>query len=207
MDFKLNGVSLREATFKGRDALEVTMPSSAYQDPQTEALLDRDYMAWLPTAFRDGIIEVDVASVLAPDAPSYARGFIGLAFRIGDDQRFETVYLRPTNSQADDQVRRNRTIQYAAYPDFTFPRLRLEEPGKYETYADISMDEWINMRLEIAGARAELFINDAASPVLNVTDLKLGAARSGGIGLWIEAGTIGYFSGLKIQPQSASSAD
>ncbi len=199
MDFKLNGVSLREATFKGRDALEVTMPSSAYQDPQTEALVDRDYMAWLPTEFSDGIIKMDVASVLAPDAPSYARGFIGLAFRIGDDKRFETIYLRPVNSQADDQLRRNRTVQYAAYPDYTFPRLRLEEPGKYETYVDIRTDEWISITLEISGARAELFINDAPRPVLIVTDLKLGATRSGGIGLWIEAGTIGYFSGLNIR--------
>lgn len=199
MDFILNGVSLREATFKGRAAIEITMPSSAYQDPETETLVDRDYMAWLPTDFRDGRIEVAVASVLAPDAPSYARGFIGLAFRIGDDGSFECIYLRPTNSQADDQVRRNRTVQYAAYPDHTFPRLRLEEPGKYETYADVNMEEWINMRLDISATRAELFINDAARPALIVTDLKLSAARSGGIGLWIEAGTVGYFSELKFQ--------
>lgn len=203
MDFNLNGVSLREKIFQGRDAIEVTMPSSAFQDPEKETLLDRDYMAWLPTDFRDGTIEVDVASVLELDAPAYARGFIGLAFRI-DDKSFESVYLRPTNSQADDQVRRNRSVQYAAYPDFTFPRLRREEPGKYETYADISTDEWISMRLEVSGARAELFINDAARPVLIVSDLKLGAARSGGIGLWIESGTIGYFSGLKIQRRSHS---
>lgn len=199
MDFNLNGVSLRETVFQGRAANEITMPSSASQDPDTDTLVDRDYMAWLPTNFRDGTIEVTMASVLAPDAPSYARGFIGLTFRIDDDGSFESIYLRPTNSQTNDQVRRNRTVQYVAYPDYTFPRLRLEEPGKYETYADISMDEWISMRLEVSGARAELFINDAARPVLIVTDLKLGAARSGGIGLWIEAGTIGYFSGLKIQ--------
>lgn len=206
MNFNLNGVSVRDATFKGRAAIEITMPSSASQDPEMEILVDRDYMAWVPTDFRDGTIEVAVASVLAPDAPSYARGFIGLAFRIGDDGSFENIYLRPTNSQADDQVRRNRTVQYAAYPDYRFPRLRLEEPGKYETYADVNTDEWISMRLEVSGARAELFVNEAARPVFIVTDLKLGAVRSGGIGLWIEAGTVGYFSGLKIQRQSSPCA-
>ncbi len=199
MNFSLNGVMLRETTFKGRDAFEVTMPSSASQNPETEALVDRDHMAWLPADFRDGSIEVDVASVISPDAPVYARGFIGLAFRIGSDGSFENIYLRPTNSQADDQVRRNRTIQYAAYPNYTFPRLRLEEPGKYETYVDVRTDEWIRMRFEISGTRADLFINDSERPVLIVTDLKLGGERSGGIGLWIEAGTIGYFAGLRIQ--------
>ena len=144
------------------------------------------------------MIEVDVASVLAPDAPAYARGFIGLAFRIDDDNRFESIYLRPINSRVDDQIRRNRTIQYVAYPDFTFPRLRHEEPGKYETYVDVEMEEWIGMRLVVKGSRAELFINAASHPVLIVTDLKLGALQRGGVGCWIEAGTIGYFSGLRV---------
>ena len=54
------------------------------------------------------------------------------------------------------------------------------------------------MRVDISGTRAELWIDDAARPVLIVTDLKLGGARSRGIGWWIEAGTTGYFSGLKV---------
>ena len=32
-DFKLSGVSLRETVYKGRAAIELTMPSSAYLDP------------------------------------------------------------------------------------------------------------------------------------------------------------------------------
>lgn len=64
-------------------------------------------MAWLPVDFKDGSIEVDVASDLASDAPAYARGFIGVSFRIDSQARFESIYLRPTNSQADDQIRRN----------------------------------------------------------------------------------------------------
>jgi hypothetical protein len=77
-------------------------------------------MAWLPLDFGDGTIDVEVASDLASDAPAYARGFIGLAYRIDAQGRFENIYLRPTNSTAPDQVRRNHTIQYAAYPDFRF---------------------------------------------------------------------------------------
>lgn len=93
MDFKLQGVSLAETTFQGGTAFEITMPKSATQDPARETLTDRgDYMAWLPIDFGDGAIKVDVASVLAPDAPGYTRGFIGMAFRIDPENRFESIY-------------------------------------------------------------------------------------------------------------------
>jgi hypothetical protein len=200
MDFKLQGVSLVETIYLARPALKITMPSSATQDPSKEVLTDRDYMAWLPVDFGDGIIKVDVASVLAPDAPSYARGFIGLTFRIDAENRFESIYLRPVNARVEDQVRRNHTVQYVAYPEYPFPRLRKEEPEKYETYVDIALGEWIGMRVEVKGTTARLFINGASQPSLIVADLKLGETQRGGVGLWIEAGTIGYFSDLKIMP-------
>ncbi len=198
MKFDLRGVALHHATFKEREAIQLTMPASATQDPAKEVLCDRDFMAVLPMDFGDGAIEVDVASVLAPDAPAYARGFIGLAFRIDVTGRFESIYLRPVNSRVDDQIRRNRSVQYVSYPDHTFPRLRKEEPEKYETYADLATEEWIKMRIEAKGAVAKLYINNAEQPALVVNDLKLGSSQRGGIGLWIEAGTVGYFSNLKI---------
>ena len=196
-DLKLQGVFKRQVSYLGRDAIELTMPRSANQDPAT-GLSDRDFMAWLNVDFSDGTIEVDVASVLAPDAPAYARGFIGLTFRIDADNRFESVYLRPVNSRVDDQVRRNHTVQYVAYPDFTFARLRKEEPEKYESYVDVALGEWIHLKVVVRGARCELYVNGAARPCLVVTDLKLGPGQNGGVGLWIEAGTIGYFSELKV---------
>lgn len=202
----LNTVALRRTTYKGRDAIELTLPASANQDPSRETLIDRDFMAWSPEIdFSDGVIELSVASVLADHAPVYARGFIGVAFRIDSQQRFESVYLRPTNSRVDDQVRRNRSVQYVAYPDYTFPRLRAEEPGKYETYVDIPMEEWIDLRLEVTGSEASLFVRQSAQPTLVVTDLKLGAAQRGGIGLWIEAGTVGYFTNLVVTSRNRRS--
>jgi len=67
------------------------MPSSAYQDPTKERLTDRNFLAWLPMDFHDGTIEVDIASDMAPDAPSYARGFVGVSFRIDRAGRFENI--------------------------------------------------------------------------------------------------------------------
>lgn len=194
----LSGVQARPAFFKGRSAIEVSMPESDWQDPAREALKDRNYMAWRAHDFTDGMIALDVASVIAPGAPAYARGFIGVAFRVESADRFESVYLRPSNSRCDDQVRRNHTIQYAAYPDFTFDRLRTEAPERYESYVDVALEEWIHMEVQVQGTGMKLFINNASQPALIVNDLKHGANACGGIGLWIESGTIGYFSDVKV---------
>lgn len=199
-DFLLSGVSLEQSSFEGMPAFKMTMPSKAVQDPRTEKLTDRNFMAWLPMDFSDGVIEVDVASELVPDAPAYARGFIGLTFRIDSEGRFESIYLRPTNSTADDQVRRNHSVQYVAYPDWRFDRLRAEEPEKYESYAELDLGRWIHMRILVSGARAELFLDGKVRPSLIVNDLKFGPDQRGGVGVWLESGTIAYFRNLRVAP-------
>lgn len=151
------------------------------------------------TPFKNGTIEVKVLSRLLKNAPEFARGFIGIAFRIADNNsKFECIYIRPTNGRADDQLRRNHSIQYFAYPDFKFDRLRKDAPGQYESYADMALNEWIKLRIEVKDKQAKLFINDNKQPSLIVNDLKLGG-DAGAIGLWVETGTEGFFSGLKIR--------
>jgi hypothetical protein len=199
-DFRLSGVTLKLGTFKGQAAFEMRMPSSANQDPTKEALTDRDFMAWLPVDFHNGTIEVDVASTLAPDAPAYARGFIGVAFRIDGAKRFESIYLRPMNSIADDQVRRNHSVQYVAYPDYRFDALRKTAPETYETYADIAPDRWIHMKIVVQDSRAELYLDGQPRMAFLVKDLKLGPNQRGGIGVWLEAGTIAHFRNLRVAP-------
>src|SRR5260221_4878034 len=68
--------------------------------------------------FRNGAIDVDVSGTPAKDADESARGFIGVVFRVQAEGRFEVIYLRPTNSNADDQLRRNHTTQYSSDPDW-----------------------------------------------------------------------------------------
>jgi hypothetical protein len=200
-DFRLTGVQLADARYQGAEAFRLTMPSADYQDPAREKLADRNFMAWLPVDFHGGTIEVDVASDLAPDAPAYARGFVGISFRIDRDGRFESIYLRPTNSVADDQIRRNHTVQYAAYPDFRFDMLRTNSPEKYETYAEVDTGRWIHMRIDVAGTRAALYLDRKPRPSFLINDLKYGPGQRGGVGLWIESGTIAHFRNLKITPR------
>ena len=149
--------------------------------------------------FKNGTIEVKVLSRLLKDAPDFARGFIGVAFRINDSNtQYESIYIRPINARVDDQVRRNHSIQYYSYPDYKFDRLRKESPERYESYSDMEMNKWITMRIEVKDTQAKLFLDNNKQPSLIVNDLKHGDGLSGAIGLWVEVGTEGFFSDLKI---------
>jgi hypothetical protein len=149
--------------------------------------------------FKNGVIEVKVLSRLLKNAPAFARGFIGLAFRIDENNsKFESIYIRPTNGRADDQIRRNHSIQYFSFPDYKFERLRKESPEKYESYADMGLNEWITMRIEVQGSKAQLYLNNSKQPSLIVNDLKLGENQSGTIGLWVGNWTEGYFKDLRV---------
>jgi hypothetical protein len=153
--------------------------------------------------FSNGTIEVMLLSRLLPTADAGARGFIGLAFRINkDNSQFESIYIRPTNGRADDQLRRNHSTQYFSYPDYKFDRLRKESEGKYESYADMGLNEWIKMKIVVKDAQARLYLNDQPQPVLIVNDLKLGAANSGAIGLWVDTGTDAFFRNIKVVPEN-----
>jgi len=152
--------------------------------------------------FRNGTIEVKVLSRLLKNAPDFARGFIGIAFRINDDNtKYESIYIRPVNARVDDQVRRNHSIQYYSYPNHKFDRLRKESPERYEAYADMEMNKWITLRIEVKDAQAKLYISNNKQPSLLVTDLKHGANASVSIALWVEIGTEGYFKDLKVIKQ------
>ena len=149
--------------------------------------------------FKNGIVEAYVSGKPAEGSSEQARGFVGIAFRINDDNsKFECIYLRPSNGRAEDQVRRNHSVQYIAFPDFPWFKLRKDFPEKYESYVDLATGEWTKIRIEIKGAKALLYIHGNAQPSLIVNDLKLGADVEGKIGLWIGPGTEAHFSGLMI---------
>jgi len=147
--------------------------------------------------FHNGAIEVELAGRPAAGAPDTARGFIGIAFRL-QNGKFEYIFLRPTNGRADDQIRRNHSTQYSAYPDFSFADARRQAPEKYESYVDLEPGVWTKFRITVEGTKARLYVHGANQPCLIVNDLKLGDS-SGGVALWIGPGTEGYFTGLEIK--------
>jgi hypothetical protein len=148
--------------------------------------------------FRNGEIEADIAGMPGPGANEGARGFVGIAFRVQSTTQYECFYLRPTNGRAMDQLRRNHSTQYISHPEYTWDRLRKENPGVYESYVDLVSGEWTHVRIVVDGTKAQLYVNRRAQPVLIVNDLKHGDTE-GGIALWIGNGTIGHFANLKVK--------
>ena len=106
--------------------------------------------------------------------------------------------MRFTNGRADEQIRRNHTAQYVSEPEFPWFRLRQENPGEYESYVDIEPNSWTHVRVVVAGAKAQLYVNNAAQPCLIVNDLKLGVAH-GQLALWDGSDTEAYYSNLRIE--------
>ena len=183
--------SLRNLLVEGEEVLEVVKTEKIEQpDENTYAKLTDIF-------FHNGTIEVDVYSQLLDDAPDYARGFIGLAFRISeDDSSFESFYIRPTNGRVDDPVRSQRAIQYFAYPTYTFDYFRERGIGDYEGPADIGLAEWIRLKAVVKDDKADFYVN--GDLVLQVPQLKLGKDASGSVGLFVDIGTRGYFKNLQI---------
>jgi hypothetical protein len=188
-------VALSNETYNGRPALRVAAAAPAGSQA--------DSLVMLPVAdFHDGTIELMVSGEPGPGANAGARGFVGVAFRATPDGKTtEAFYLRPSNGRAEDQERRNHAVQYVSHPDWTWDRLRKETPSRYESYVDLVPGRWTRMRVEVAGAKARLFVDGAEQPVLIVNDLKRGADATGGVGLWIGPGTIARFAEVSVTPK------
>ena len=188
-----NKVAMSIEKFQGKQVVKVA------KDPAVKEVDEPTFVRIKNLDFTDGDIEVSVLSRLLPTAAPSDRGFIGVAFRINDSNTaFECIYIRPTNGRAEDQVRRNHSIQYFSYPEYKFSRLRKENPEMYESYADMGLNEWIKMKIVVQDNRAKLFLNNQQHPSLIVNDLKHGAGVSGAIGLFVDVGTEGYFKDLRV---------
>jgi hypothetical protein len=194
-------VSVAEVEIDERAALRVELLDAVSRDGVPDVdYVDMPTFLELPVEFSVGVIEVDILARLNGFWPEGARGFAGLAFHVQSRGQFECVYLRPANGTraAPPSPRNRRAIQYFAYPDWRFERLRTERPDVYEAAAPIDIDEWVTLRLEI-GERAVLALVNGEQ-CLSVAPTLLDSNR-GRIGLFVDIGTIGYFADLRIRPR------
>ncbi len=188
---KAVNVKIETVNYKGRKALRVLDAAQGTGEQERLVVLPN-------TDFQSGVIELDLAGEPGPNAGEGARGFVGLAFRVAADQsRYECFYLRPTNGRAEDQVRRNHSVQYISMPGFPWQLLRKDFPEKYESYVDLVTGEWTKVKIEVRGEKARLFVNGVEQPNLVVNDLKQGQSK-GSIALWIGTGTLAHFSNLRV---------
>jgi hypothetical protein len=92
---------------------------------------------------------------------------------------------------------RNHSVQYVYEPEFSWYKLRREWPWVYEAYADLKLETWTKVRIEVKGRAAKLFLNGSENPSLVVDGLK-GEDLRGAVALWSIPGEEAYFSNLRI---------
>jgi hypothetical protein len=196
----LNSVTAWPAVAAGRHALRIELCDelTVHGNPNV-AYVDMPTFAALPVSFENGIISVDVLSRLNSKAPDYARAFAGSAYRIADDlSSFESVYLRPLNGVGLNPPvpRDRRAVQYFAYPDWRFEKLREDYPNdRFEAAADIVPDIWMNLRLEIEGETLGVHVNGKL--ITAITQTKA-VPTTGKIGLFVDIGTEAFFANLEV---------
>jgi hypothetical protein len=200
--FAANLVTASAATFKERSAVMVELTPEAQK-----ALLagtgvgNGPSFIMPPVQLANGVIEVDLAARINGKGAPDVRGFVGLAFHIDDKaETFEAVYLRMTNGSKNTPLppapRNVFAMQYISYPDRYWRKLRQEHPNVYEKAAPVAIESWHTLRLEIAGSTVNAFVD--GEKVLAVSDMRF-PNRKGRIGLWVDDGTAGYFSDLKVK--------
>jgi len=204
-EFEIKSVTASLVQLNGEEVLKIERDLKAlpFDVKNLSATVDEPtYVKLKNFDFQNGIIEVKMISQIQSPSPfEFAQGFIGVAFRIDEnDSAYESIYLRPKVGRSDNQLFRNHTVQYYSYPDYKFDRLRKEAEGMYETTTPVDINEWITMRIEVNGQKVYMYINDAKYSTFVVDKMK-GKTTHGSIALWVDIGTIGYFKDLKVTKQ------
>ncbi len=183
---------VEDALVDGEQAVRVVKKDKVEQPDENT------YAACRGVALRDGVVQLRLRSRLLPDAPEYARGFVGLVFRAkADGSEFESFYVRPTNGRdCTDPVRRAHGCQYFSYPGYTFGYFREFGITAYEAPVELSLDEWFTLKAVIRGRHAEFYVNEKLA--LTVEDLKHGSGDAGMLGVYVDVGTEAFLSGLEI---------
>jgi hypothetical protein len=144
--------------------------------------------------FGEGTLELDIKGRSRVQST-----FPGVAFNVVDGNTFEAVYFRPFNFLRDDKAYRARAVQYVAWPENTWEKLRANTPGVYESSVKSvpDPDGWFHARIEVTKQKVKVWVNDAKEPSLVVD--RLAVPHSGKVGLWVDSHE-GAFSNLRIVP-------
>jgi hypothetical protein len=74
-------------TFLGKEIVDGNPCLCITKDPEIVAVDEPTFGRIAGVEFENGVVEVKVLSRLLLEAPDYARGFIGVTFRINDDNK------------------------------------------------------------------------------------------------------------------------
>jgi hypothetical protein len=144
--------------------------------------------------FRTGTLEIELKGKNVRQ-----RSFLGVAFNVTGERNFEAVYFRPFNFNAEGEFRR-RAVQYIAWPENTWERLRKEQPGRFEAAVDPvpDPDGWFRARIEVGQTQVRVYVNDSKQPSLTVDRLAEGG-KARPLGLFVDSSD-GLYANLRISP-------
>ena len=186
--------TLQQEVLNGETVIRVTKKDKIMQFDENTLVKVKDL------DFHNGTIRVKMLSRLLPDAPEFARGFIGIVFRVNEaNSEFESFYIRPTNAMTDDPVRKAHGCQYFSYPGYTFAYFREFGITEFEAPIHNGLDEWVQLTAVIRDAEARFYLNDEKDPVLTVRNMKHGQNARGSVGFFSEIGTEAFFKDLEIE--------
>ncbi len=139
--------------------------------------------------FENGVIEVDVAV-------DGRRSYPGLVFRIQSEENYERFYVRPHRAGLyPDALQYTPVINRVA-------GWQLYHGDGFTAGAEVPIDEWVHLKLEVNGTQARVFLGDMETPALVVTDLKHGISK-GTIGLSGPKDGSAYFSNFRYRADDA----
>jgi hypothetical protein len=145
--------------------------------------------------FAEGTLEIDLKG-----RGPVERCFLGVAFNVADGKNFEAVYFRPFNFREGTYSTPTHAVQYIAWPDHTWEKLRKSKPGQYESTVKPVPDPsgWFHARIEVTKQKVSVWVDDAKEPSLVVGRLS-SRMRGSKVGLWVDS-RAGSFRNLKIVP-------
>jgi hypothetical protein len=141
--------------------------------------------------FADGTIQLKLKGENKQGA-----SFIGVAFNIRDEKRYDAIYFRPFNFK--NPQRQTHSVQYISMPDHPWEALRSKFPGKYENKIESAPDPdgWFNAKIIVEGKTIKVYVNDASTPSLTVESLAEIDATA--IALWVGNNSKGSFRELVV---------
>lgn len=129
------------------------------------------------------------------------KSFLGVAFNIADEKTFEAVYFRPFNFEGPGESK-GRAVQYIAWPEFTWKKLRNEKPGVFEApvAAPVAPNDWFSAKVEVTEQTVTVYVNGATTPSLRVQRL-VNHRATHAVGLFVDVDD-GHFADLRVTPSA-----
>jgi sugar lactone lactonase YvrE len=135
--------------------------------------------------FENGVIEVDVAV-------TGARSYPGVVFRVQSNENYERFYIRPHRAglYAD-------ALQYT--PAFNgIDGWQLYHGKGCTGFAVFPENQWFNMKIEVGGTQARVYLNNLEQPVLVIDELRHGLSK-GSIGLMAPNDGTAFYSNFRYR--------